>query len=294
MSSLPSMSTVDELVERYDAFGFDSFGVLVDGKDPLPGAQELVSRLNTLGKPFVVATNDASKLTESRVELMRGQGFDVELENVVTSGSLLEGWAESNALAGSKVLSTGGGEAREYVVRAGMEPVGLGADAADASGLIIAGIQGYDWETALSRMVTVLYLQLDAGRAFPGAVPNPDVLYPDGVGKYAIGPGGLAALIEVALERGFGPVQRWRFDKLGKPHAPMFDEIKRRLPVGSDVVFFGDQLHTDIQGANLAGFASVLTGTGIARWRSRYDFSGVDAELTPTYLIESLSARSVS
>ena len=291
MSSLPSMSTVDELVERYDAFGFDSFGVLVDGKDPLPGALELVSRLNALGKPFVVATNDASKLTESRVELMRGQGFDVELENVVTSGSLLEGWAGSNALAGSKVLSTGCGEAQEYVVRAGMEPVGLGTDAADASGLIIAGIQGYDWETALSRVVTVLYHQLDAGRAFPGAVPNPDVLYPDGVDKYAIGPGGLAGLIEVALERGFGPVKRWRFDKLGKPHAPMFNEIKRRLPVGSDIVFFGDQLHTDIQGANLAGFASVLTGTGIARWRSRYDFSGVDAELTPTYLIESLSAR---
>ena len=74
----------------------------------------------------------------------------------------------------------------------------------------------------------------------------------------------------------------------------MFDEINRRLPAGSNVAFIGDQLHTDIQGANAAGFASVLTGTGIARWSSSYDFSGVDAELTPTYLIESLSARSAS
>ena len=291
MSSLPSISTVDELVERFDAFGFDSFGVLVDGKDPLPGALELVSRLNALGKPFVIATNDASKLTETRVEHMRGQGFDVELENVVTSGSLLEGWAASYDMPGSRVLSTGSGEALEYVWRAGMVPVGLDTDAADASGLIIAGIQGYDWETALADMVTLLYRQLDAGRVFPGAVPNPDVLYPDGVDRYAIGPGGIAGLIEVALERGFGPAKQWHFDKLGKPYAPMFDEIKRRLPADSDIVFFGDQLHTDIRGANAAGFASALTGTGIARWSSRHDFACVDPELIPAYLIESLSAR---
>ena len=288
MIELPSITTIDALVERYDAFGFDSFGVLVDGKDPLPGALELISRLNALGKPFVVATNDASKLTDRRVEHMRAQGFDLGLEQVVTSGSLLEGWAKARALVGSRALATGSGEALEYVRRAGMEPVGLDTDAADAAGLVIAGIQGFDWETALSDIVTVLYRQLDAGRTFPGAVPNPDVLYPDGLDRYAIGPGGLAGLIEVALERGFGSANRWSFDKLGKPHAPMFDEIKRRLPDGADVVFLGDQLHTDIQGANAAGFASALTGTGIARWSSGHDFVGVDATLMPTYLIESL------
>lgn len=289
MSELPTIIDIDGLVERFDAFGFDSFGVLVDGKDPLPGATELIKRLNALGKPFVIATNDASKLPERRVEHMRAQGFDVGMEQVVTSGSLLTGWAAANGLSGCQVLTTGSGEAVEYVRRAGMVPVGLDSDATDASGLVIAGIQGYDWETALSDIVTILYRQLDAGLHFPGAVPNPDVLYPDGMDRYAIGPGGLAELIETALERGFGTGTPWRFDELGKPHAPMFDEIKRRLPASSEVAFFGDQLHTDIQGANLAGFRSVLTGTGIARWSGPADFAGVDPELTPTYLIKTLA-----
>ena len=291
MSALPAITDIDELVERFDAFGFDSFGVLVDGKDPLPGAAELIDRLGTIGKPFVVATNDASKLPERRVEHMRSQGFDVGMGNVITSGSLLEGWADANGLSGRNVLTTGSGEAVEYVRRAGMVPVGLDSDPADASGLVIAGIQSYDWETALSDIVTILYRQLDAGRCFPGAVPNPDVLYPDGEDRYAIGPGGLAGLIEVALERGFGTGIPWRFDKLGKPHAPMFDEIKRRLPDDSEVAFFGDQLHTDIRGANAAGFASVLTGTGIVRWDGPADFAEVDAALAPDYLLESLSVR---
>ena len=292
MSIIPALSSIDELVDRFDAFAFDSFGVLVDGIDPLPGAKRLLSRLRKADKPFVVATNDASKMPETRLTTMQSQGFEVEAENLVTSGSLLRGWAESHRLVGQKVIATGSGEPVEYVRIAGMDPVGLSSDAGDARGVIIAGIQGYDWETALSDVLTLMFGRLDTGAPFPGAVPNPDVLYPDGTDRYAIGPGGLAALIELALERGFGTSgNHWQFDRLGKPHSPMFDEIKRRIPEGSRVAFFGDQLHTDIAGANRAGFASVLTGTGIARWESPDDFADVANELVPTFLLPDLTRR---
>ena len=291
MSNLPALTSIDELVDRFDAFGFDSFGVLVDGIDPLPGASQLLSRLREVGKPLVVATNDASKLPETRLTAMQSQGFEVEAENLVTSGSLLRGWADSHRLIGKKVIATGSGEAVEYVRIAGMEPIGLSTVARDASGIVIAGIQGYDWETTLSDVVTLMFRQLDTNEPFAGAVPNPDVLYPDGTDRYAIGPGGLAALIELALERGFGITgSPWRFDRLGKPHAPMFDEIKRRLPDGAKVAFFGDQLHTDIAGANQAGFASVLTGTGIVRWDTPEDFADVPPDLVPTFLLRDLKS----
>ena len=290
MKTLPTIASIEELVDRFDAFAFDSYGVLVDGVNPLPGAIHLLSRLRQIGVPFVVATNDASKLTEARVATMRSQGFDVELADVVSSGSLLRDWAISRQLVGKTVIATGHGDAVEYVRLAGMGPVELGSQEHDAAGLIIAGIQGYDWETALSEIITMLYRHIDAGRRFHGSVPNPDVLYPDGTDRYAIGPGGLAGLIEQALERGFGATgEPWTFDRLGKPHAPMFDEIKARLPAGANVAFFGDQLHTDIAGANAAGLTSVLTGTGITRWQNPHDFISVSDALMPDFLLQSMT-----
>lgn len=289
MKPVPTIASIHDLLERFEAFAFDSYGVLVDGIDPLPGAIQLISHLRQSDVPFVVATNDASKLTTTRVATMRRQGFDVESDNVVTSGSLLRDWAQSHDLTGRKIIATGMGEAVQYVKLASMDPVSLSPSEDDASGLVIAGIQGYEWETALSDIVTLLYRKIDAGVQFHGAVPNPDVLYPDGTERYAIGPGGLAGLIEQALERGFGAKGApWTFDRLGKPHAPMFNEIKARLPNDAKVAFFGDQLHTDIAGANAAGFASVLTGTGITRWNSPQDFSEVSPDMTPDFLLPSL------
>ena len=53
MNTAPPIVSVDFLFDRYDAIAFDSYGVLVDGIDPLPGAIELTDRLSAAGKPWV-------------------------------------------------------------------------------------------------------------------------------------------------------------------------------------------------------------------------------------------------
>ena len=58
--------TIDELVERYSVLLFDAFGVLSHSVGALPGAVELIDRLNRVGKPYYVLTNDASALPERR------------------------------------------------------------------------------------------------------------------------------------------------------------------------------------------------------------------------------------
>ncbi len=284
----PQLTTVDQLLDRYDAFGFDSYGVLVDGIDPLPGALDLIKRLNDAGKSWVVATNDASRLPHTRLELMQSQGFEIETHQVVSSGSLLKGFFEARQIQGTKCIATGFGEAIEYVKVGGCEPVQLGATDDSAASLVLAGIHGFDWEQGLSDILSLAFRRLDAGNPLHMAVPNPDILYPDGEQRYSVGPGGLAELIETALQRGFGVSEWTTFAKLGKPHAPMFDEIRRRLPSDSKAVFFGDQLHTDILGGNVAGFDTVLMGTGIARWQGPEDFDDVDSSQVPTYLLPSL------
>ena len=288
MLNQPEITHIDELVEKYDAFGFDSYGVLVDGIDPLPGALEFTRRLNDAGKPWIVATNDASRLPATRLATMNSQGFAMGIEHLVTSGSLLKGFFESRGIIGTESIATGSGEAVEYVELAGCVRVILGASDMTASSLVLAGISGYDWEGALSDIVSLIFKRMDMGYPLHLAVPNPDVLYPDGFERYSIGPGGLAGLIESAVMQGFGDVDVLKFARLGKPYAPMFDEIKRRLPDGAEVVFIGDQLRTDIAGANLAGIDSVLMGTGISRWRAVEDFRDIDPSIKPKYLLESL------
>ena len=58
-----------------------------------------------------------------------------------------------------------------------------------------------------------------------------------------------------------------RFTALGKPERYIFEAGMKRLSVGptEKVVMLGDQLITDIRGANAFGIDSVLVETGIGR-----------------------------
>ena len=282
--------TADELFDSFDAIAFDSYGVLVDGVEPLPGAIEFIDRLNAAGRPWVLATNDASRLTDSRMQVMRGQGFGIDAEHIISAGSLLRGFFADRSVLGTRCIATGQGDAVEFVRLGGCVPVPLGTADDEATSLVIAGITGYDWFTATSDMLTLIIRRMDAGNPLHLTVPNPDVLYPDGADRFAIGPGGMAEMLELALARRFGDVDEVRFEKLGKPYAPMFDAIAERLRGCRRIAFVGDQLQTDIAGANRAGFASVLTGTGITRWETADDLRTLPPELTPTYLLPSMEA----
>ena len=120
MKPIPSIVSVDFLIENYDAIAFDSYGVLVDGIDPLPGAIEFTDRLTRLGKPWVLATNDASRLTASRLEVMQGQGFGIEEDQVISAGELLRRFFEERGIAGTRCIATGQGDAVEFVRLAGL------------------------------------------------------------------------------------------------------------------------------------------------------------------------------
>ena len=292
MNTEPAMVSVDFLAENYDAIAFDSYGVLVDGIDPLPGAIEFTDRLNRVGKPWLLATNDASRLTDHRVEVMSGQGFGITTDQVISAGSLLGRYFEERGLIGTQCIATGSGEAVEFVRIAGCEPVPLTSKDESSTSLALAGITGYDWSAATSDMLTLIIRRMDAGNPLHLVVPNPDVLYPDGSDRFSIGPGGIAELIEAAVSRRFGDDDAVKFTKLGKPYAPMFDAIKERLSGYERIAFVGDQLHTDIAGANQAGLDSVLIGTGITRWKDASDLEDVPDSMMPNHLLPSMIPRS--
>ena len=54
--------------------------------------------------------------------------------------------------------------------------------------------------------------------------------------------------------------------RLGKPYAPIFREaLARAGALPERTAMIGDQLETDVRGANAAGITSVLVTSGIAR-----------------------------
>ena len=64
----------------------------------------------------------------------------------------------------------------------------------------------------------------------------------------------------------------------------MFDEAKKRA--GSEkLIMVGDQVYTDIKGANNAGISSILLGTGLTNWELLQQLPN---ELMPSYYTKDL------
>ena len=83
--------TIDELVERYSALLFDAYGVLSYTVGALPGAVPLIDRLNGMGKPYYVLTNDSSALPENRAARYRNVGLNVDASRHYHFGQPAEG-----------------------------------------------------------------------------------------------------------------------------------------------------------------------------------------------------------
>ena len=108
-----------ELVERFDAILFDSDGVLVRWPSAIPHAPEAIQRLNALGKPYFVLTNDASQVAETRAARYAVLGLDIEPDKIISSGMLLRPWFEDQGLRGASCVVLGTEDSVKYVLDAG-------------------------------------------------------------------------------------------------------------------------------------------------------------------------------
>jgi len=93
-------------------------------------------------------------------------------------------------------------------------------------------------------------------------LPNPDLIYPKADRGFGITSGSIALIFEAALQLRYPGHAGLCFERLGKPNADIFQEALRRSGT-NNMVMIGDQLETDIRGANAFGLDSVLVGTGI-------------------------------
>jgi HAD superfamily hydrolase (TIGR01450 family) len=262
---LTESTSVAELIERYDLFLLDAYGVLVAADGALPGASNFLRRLDDAGKQWLIVSNDASRSPATSASRYGGFGLPVRADRILTSGLLLRDHFAAFGLVGARCIVLGTEDSRDYVRDAGGVPGTFTDDS--ASVVVVADDDGYPFLEAVNDVSTVLLRRLGWGAHTHLVLPNPDVVFPSGPDRFGITAGAIAAALEAVLRIRDVPGTH-RFVPLGKPHRPMFEAAAGRFP-GVDrarMVMLGDQLGTDILGAQRFGIDSVLVETGIARF----------------------------
>jgi HAD superfamily hydrolase (TIGR01459 family) len=278
----PEHIDIDALVQLYDAFLLDSYGVLVDSDRALPGAAAFLERLEQQGKPWLVVSNDASRLTISAARRYRRLGLPIDEAHILTSGDLIAPHVTARGLQGGRAIVLGPEDSRELVRRAGMVVVDADDPAPDA--VIVCDDDGYPFVATIEQVIGTVIARTEEGHPIDLVLPNPDLIYPRGPGRIGITAGSVALVIESALRLRFAS-RCPTFARLGKPHRPMFEAACERmaLPNASRVVMLGDQIVTDIAGAHAFGIDSVLLGTGLSD-----PTSDLGEGPQPTWILQSL------
>ena len=244
------------LIDRYDGFLFDAYGVLVDASGPTPGAAAAIAAVRAAGKSLAVITNDASRQPATAAARFARLGLTIAAEEIVTAGDMIAPYVAAHQLAGARAIVLGTADAGTYARDAGLEVVELD-DGAAIDALVICDDAGFDFLAGMNAALTACVRALDAGRGLALIVANPDLVFPRGGGALGVTAGTMAAMIEAVLVR---------FVVLGKPAAAIFAEAHRRIGGPARVLVVGDQLETDVAGARAIGLEAALVA-GVSVWR---------------------------
>ena len=273
-------TTLNQLIDRFELILLDSDGVLIREPGAISGAPEAIERLNSLGKPYFILTNDASALPETRAARYRKLGLAIEASRIITAGSLLAPYFSDLGLAGSQCVALGTEDSVKYVLAAGGQMVSFENN---FDVLVIGDQTGFPFLATTSAVLSSLFRKIDRGETPHLILPNPDVISPEGDG-FGFASGAVAQMFESALAQRYRGRRDLVFARLGKPHPAMFEEAFRRCGT-RNAVMIGDTPGTDIRGANGVGITSVLVETGVAG-AGPVVLPQTDR---PTYLMQSLA-----
>jgi HAD superfamily hydrolase (TIGR01450 family) len=271
---------LSELLERYPVLLLDAYGVLMHSTGALPGAVELIARLNRYRRDYFILTNDASRLPETVAQRLGQFDLDVDAVQVITSASLLPPYFAEHGLVGSRCAVLGPEDSLRYVETAGGRVVPAG-EAFDA--LVVCDDDGYPFLETVNAALSTLFRLFDRGEEPQLILPNPDLIFPMGEGAFGITSGSIALVLEAALQLRYPSREDRRFVRLGKPYPALFAEAARRSGT-KDMVMIGDQLETDIRGARAFGIDSALVDTGVTA-----QLADLPEDVRPTYLLRTLA-----
>ena len=247
------LSGLSEIIDGFDMFLLDQFGVLHDGAEPYPQTVATLEVLKERGKAVVIISN-SGKRAASNIARMERMGLQRDLYgHMVTSGEVA--W---NLLRRDGSADSVDGFKRCYLITSGEDlsavadlDIELQDDPADADFILLAGSEGNLYPEQHYREL----LAPAAARGVACICTNPDKISLLGKEHY-FGPGRIAQIYQE-----LGGDVRW----IGKPHPEIYEFAMALHPdvEASRILSVGDSIEHDVAGAAAAGLSSVFVRGGI-------------------------------
>jgi len=222
----------------------DMDGVLVKGKELIPGAEKFIESLIACKIKFLILTNNPLYTQRDLEHRLKSTGLNVPAELIFTSAVATARFAQSQRPNGTAFVIGESG------LTQAMHDVGYVQTDTHPDYVILGEVNNYNFE-----QVTKAVRLINEGAMF--IATNPD---PTGPTEGGIVPatGAMAALIEKAT--GKPPFF------VGKPNPFMMRSAIRYLGVHSeDTIMIGDRMDTDIVAGVMSGLDTILVLSGVSR-----------------------------
>ncbi|RYE12387.1 MAG: TIGR01459 family HAD-type hydrolase [Rickettsiales bacterium] len=236
---------IKEIINKYDYFIIDLWGVIHDGSKPYKSALSAISELKD--KKIIFLSNSPKRSVSSQ-ETLTSIGIDRSAyERIITSGEYL--YHNIDKLAnGPKYFHIGPEKNKNLFSGLNYHEVD---DLSESDFLLITGL--YDDVSGITKEYAIL--ESAVKKNIIAICPNPDIVVVDRHGtKYLC-----AGAIAKEYEKIGGSVIY-----TGKPYIEIYNMISDYIHCKKDkIIAIGDSLTTDMKGANNFGIDSILVTGGI-------------------------------
>jgi HAD superfamily hydrolase (TIGR01450 family) len=253
----------------YDAVLLDLDGTVYFEDHALPGAIDLIHRLQASGRRFACLSNSTTSPARI-VQRLKTMGVELATSSVYTAAAAAAAYVLKNFGSRPSVFNLAT-EGVQELLEGQVDWVQGEGEKCDA---VVIGAPSNQYAIE-SRQRAALVL-LRKGAAAIG-ICN-DRVYPSPRGL-EFGSGAFSAML------GFAAAVKPIF--CGKPERIFFEELCRRLRVAPQrCILIGDNLESDVAGAKDLGMRTLLTLTGVAH---REDLAKLPKELMPDGVVDDLT-----
>ena len=245
---------------------FDLDGVLYNAEQPIPNAAEVVAWVKHQGIPHLFVTNTTSRGRDALVEKLARFGVTTDKSRIFTPPAAAAAWMRSQP-EGQVALFVPAATRNEFE---GLPH--LPDEAESGASYVVIGDLADRWDyRTLNRAFRLLH---NNSRARLIAL---------GMTRYWLAPDGISldvAPFVAALEHATGR----EAIVLGKPAQPFYHAAAAELRLApADVLMIGDDVETDVGGAQAAGLKGALVKTG------KFKPADLEGKIRPDIVFDSVA-----
>ncbi len=228
-------------VQNTTCFLFDLDGTVYLGEKLLPGAEDLLSYLDQVGRPYFFLTNNSSKSRVDYSTKLATYGLDIPVEKIFSSGMATAIYLKKQK-SGARIYLVGTPSLENEFLSYGFQLVDENPDYA---------VLGFDTTLTYQKIWKLCDFVVEG---VPYIATHPDLNCPTRNG-FMPDIGAMMTMIESSTGKAADVI-------VGKPHSPMVEAIVEQTGFKPEqLTMVGDRLYTDIA-MGKAGIQTVLVLSG--------------------------------